>query len=74
MIGPSFRKNDDAEKLSAAEYSSGGRTTPRMMSVSSSSRGIPGMNDAASATTPEDPTSRLAAPDGRQPASRAGAR
>ena len=50
-IGPSLRKNDDTENPIAAEYSSGGSTTPRMMSVSSSSRGIPGMNDAASATT-----------------------
>ena len=50
-IGPSLRKNDETLNPTAAEYSSGGSTTPRMTSVSSSSRGTPGMNDAASATT-----------------------
>jgi hypothetical protein len=46
-IAPSLRTNDTNENRSAAEYSSGGRTTPRMISESGSSRGMPGMNEAA---------------------------
>ncbi len=39
------------EKSSAVEYSRGGSTMPRMMCASSSSRGMPGMYEAARPTT-----------------------
>ena len=50
-IGLMLRMKLGIENPSAAVYNSGGNTTVRRISESSSTRGRPGMNDTASATT-----------------------
>jgi hypothetical protein len=51
MIGRSIALKCAGELSSEVEYSSGGRTSVRISSGLSCSRGRPGMNDTASATS-----------------------